>query len=157
MTSPADRSGDRIREADRRDLDALAAIERQSFDRPWSRSSLAARIDGPGSLVLVDDVGGYALLQIAGDEAELLRLAVIPGARGRGSGKRLLADALRRLSRVDVRTCHLEVGSSNIAALALYRRLGFRETGRRKGYYPDDGDALLMTSELWGPDSGDLP
>ena len=42
----------------------------------------------------------------------------------------------------------LEVAASNMAAIALYERLGFRQVGRRKGYYADGEDACLMNMDL---------
>lgn len=80
------------------------------------------------------------------DEMELLALAVAPAARRQG-----LATALHRaaLAALTPAVAYLEVRADNHGAQALYRRLGYRVSGRRKAYYPNpDGsrcDALLMT------------
>ena len=43
----------------------------------------------------------------------------------------------------------LEVRASNIAARKLYKKLGFKDVGIRKGYYADTGeDAVIMWNEL---------
>ena len=91
---------------------------------------------------------GFVLAFAAADEAEILTLAVAPAHRRAGIGRRLigtLADALREEG---IANMVLEVADDNVAAVGLYRRLGFVETGRRRGYYArTDGppvDALTL-------------
>jgi ribosomal-protein-alanine N-acetyltransferase len=92
------------------------------------------------------------LVRTAADEAEVLTVAVRPGHRGRGYGRALMEEALRRLYRERIAACFLEVDEGNVAALALYKRLGFSEVGKRQGYYPSSGDgpgtALVMRLQL---------
>jgi ribosomal-protein-alanine N-acetyltransferase len=86
------------------------------------------------------------------DEAEILTIALAPEARGHGHAGALLSRHLDALSRRGVRQVHLEVEEGNVPAIALYRRHGFRETGRRTGYYrKTDGaraSALTMALDL---------
>lgn len=95
-------------------------------------------------------LAGYACFRLlpadahAPGEAELLRIAVHPGHRREGLGARLLDAALVRLCDADIGLCHLEVHAENRPALALYRRFGFEIAGRRRAYYPDGSDALLL-------------
>ena len=95
---------------------------------------------------------GFVLVRRAADEAEILTIAVRTGQRGRGYGRLLMEEALRRLYRDRVAACFLEVDRGNAAALALYRKLGFAEVGRRKGYYSapaaGEGTALVMRAQL---------
>ena len=92
------------------------------------------------------------LIRTAADEAEILTLAVSQGQRGRGIGRLLMEEALRRLYRERIASCFLEVDRSNQAAVGLYRSLGFATVGERKGYYRsregDDGAALVMRVQL---------
>jgi ribosomal-protein-alanine N-acetyltransferase len=75
----------------------------------------------------------------------VVTIAVRSDWAGRGLGARLLIDALDAAIEAELRSVLLEVRPSNSSALALYERFGFRQTGRRAGYYQDDGeDALVM-------------
>lgn len=128
---------------------ALAAIHAACFTvpRPWSAAELADLIASPSTL-LAEASDGFALARVAADEAELLTIAVRPEARGRGLGSALLRDVLAAAAARGAGRMVLEVAADNAAALALYRREGFAECGRRKGYYaaPDGRriDALIM-------------
>ena len=144
-----------------RDADALAEIHGEGFPRPWLASDF-------GSLVAADNVGalglrrqsafgfsrlvGFVLYRNAGDEAEILSIAVRRAHRRRGHGRLLMDEALRHLYRDRVRTCFLEVDPDNDPALALYRTLGFRQVGSRKGYYDRPGEtaatAVVMRLDL---------
>ncbi len=84
----------------------------------------------------------WTVVEAAG-EAELLRIAVAPEARGRGHGRRLLEACQIDLQILGVQELHLEVRASNPSAQALYRTCGWREVGLRKGYYGDGEDARL--------------
>ena len=71
----------------------------------------------------------------AADEAEILSVAVARAWRGRGLARRLLDLHLRRLAGLGLRAVFLEVDEDNVPARRLYARAGFREVGRRPGYY----------------------
>lgn len=84
----------------------------------------------------------------AAGEAELLRIAVGPGARRKGLGRTLLRSAEADLRNGGIRSLHLEVRVSNAAARALYESEGWRQTGQRPRYYRDGEDAVLYTKSL---------
>lgn len=71
----------------------------------------------------------------AAGEAEVLTLAVDPGHRRRGIGRRLLDRHLATLAAAGVGALFLEVEDGNAAARALYAAAGFTEVGRRESYY----------------------
>ncbi|MGL4278861.1 MAG: ribosomal protein S18-alanine N-acetyltransferase [Albidovulum sp.] len=131
----------------------LAGIHAASFrnPRPWSADEIAAILSGTGTFLLTAPHGFLIGRAIAG-EAELLTLAVAPDARRQGSGGRLLADFLAESARRGAESAFLEVAADNAAALALYRRHGFAEAGRRRGYYRDSPgealDAIVMSRRL---------
>ena len=91
---------------------------------------------------------GYAVVWIVEKEAELHWLEIFEDFRGRGLGKELLKLLLEELKRMGVKKLLLEVSDKNLPALGLYRSFGFREVGRRKNYYPDRSDAILMEFPL---------
>ena len=125
---------------------ALAAIHGAAFPagERWDTGAIAALLATPGCFALLAGAGGMAMLRVAGDEAEVLTLAVLPAARGRGIGGALLAAGLAEAARRGAATMLLEVAPGNVAARAAYTRAGFSEVGLRRGYYPDGGDALVM-------------
>lgn len=136
------------------DLDALAQLHAVCFpEAPWSRDALALLLGQPESIAFLAEreagLVGFVLLRRAADEAEVLSLGVAPAERRRGLASRLLARGLAWLG-PDVRQLFLEVAAGNVAALALYRRLGFRDVGRRAKYYADGGDALVLRRDLPG-------
>jgi ribosomal protein S18 acetylase RimI-like enzyme len=94
-------------------------------------------------------VVGFASARRMGDAAHVVRLVVSVDHRRAGLGARLL-DGLRVWADgIGCMTLTLEVRADNAPALALYRRAGLAEVGRRTGYYPDGEDAIICT--LLGP------
>jgi len=123
------------------DLAALAEIHEASFPHGWDAEELARMLGSPGVTALVarrrggKPPLGFVLMRKAGGEAEIITLATDPARRGRGIGRTLMREAIRRLQHDRVARLFLEVSEKNAAALALYRSLGFRQVGRRQGYY----------------------
>ena len=131
------------------DLDAVLEIESASFSRPWTRrhflDEIASDCGTPFVATAPDgSVAGYLCLQRVLDEAEILDVAVRPDLLGLGVGRVLVERALALSLEAGMVLVRLEVRVGNDPAIALYRRLGFREVGRRKGYYDDGCDAVLM-------------
>jgi [ribosomal protein S18]-alanine N-acetyltransferase len=129
---------------------ALAAIHAASFPagQAWGADAIGLQLALPGSFGLLDLRGGMLLGRAAGDEAEVLTLAVAPAMRRRGIGANLLQEAKAQAVTRGADAIFLEVAADNAAALALYRREGFAEVGRRRRYYADASDALLMRVTL---------
>jgi ribosomal-protein-alanine N-acetyltransferase len=134
----------------------LAAIHASAFAQPWTaldfEGFLAERQIRADGLFLERSVqpSGFVLSRRAADEAEILSLAVAREARGRGHARALLASHLQGLAHAGVRKVHLEVEDGNGPALALYRRVGFADVGRRDGYYqrPDGSRAGALSMIL---------
>jgi ribosomal-protein-alanine N-acetyltransferase len=131
----------------------LAAIHATAFARPWASFEferlLADRAVIADGLFLGqgETAAGFVLSRVVIDEAEILTIAIAPEARGRGHARPLLVHHLDALVRAGARIVHLEVEESNAPALALYRRHGFEEIGRRAGYYlkPDGARVAALT------------
>lgn len=143
-----------VRRMEERDVSTVAQIEADAFSSPWSRETFSSLLDRPGLAMLVLDdaregVIGYAVLWCISDQGELANVAVVPHLRGRGLGTRLLNGALDIARERGIKSVYLEVRASNERAAQLYRRLGFFDVGRRKGYYerPKE-DALIMMLRL---------
>jgi ribosomal-protein-alanine N-acetyltransferase len=134
-------------------LSRLHAIAVESFDSPWSEGAFAEEFESPEAAVWVardagGEVRGYLVARRAPGEVHVLSLAVEPCARRLGAASALLAAALDAERARGARIAHLEVRASNPEALAFYARSGFRSVGRRRRYYPDGDDALLLATAL---------
>lgn len=126
------------------DIEAMVAIHAEGFSRGWSIDEFESLLaDETIRTVLLRResafgfrrVLGFVMARVVLAEAEILTVAVAASRRGQGFGRRLMDELLRRLYAERVREVFLEVDENNAAALALYRRLGYVEVGRRKGYY----------------------
>lgn len=137
----------------------VAALHRQGgFARCWEPGECAALLADDS--VAADGVfpgqasrpAGFVMSRQAADEAEILSIVIAPGQRRSGLAANLLGAHLSRLAGKGVAQVFLEVEEGNVAAERLYRHLGFREVGRRKGYYPKpDGTratAIAMRLDL---------
>lgn len=131
-----------MRRAEKRDLAEVLAIERASFDDPWSGEAFLAFMENPAVRFTVADEGwvrGYVIYSLICGEAEVYNIAVAPSARRRGLGRLLLDEALR-----EAEAAFLDVRAGNFPAAMLYKSRGFKETGIRKRYYDNGEDAIEM-------------
>jgi ribosomal-protein-alanine N-acetyltransferase len=137
-----------------RDATALSALHAASFNRGWSEQEFEQLLTDRN--VMADRAAsgratvGFILSRRAADEAEILSVAVARSWRGRGLARRLLDLHLRRLAGLGLRAVFLEVDEDNTPARRLYARAGFREVGRRPGYYAQSGGkgALVLRRDL---------
>jgi ribosomal-protein-alanine N-acetyltransferase len=140
----------RLRRLELADLDAIERIEQASYPTPWSRSMFASELAKPSSLSLgaVDESGtlvGYLVLSRYVDAWHVMNVAVAPERRREGIASALLAHLLDATKDDARRGYTLEVRVSNVGAIRLYERFGFRPKGVRRGYYTDNReDALIM-------------
>jgi [ribosomal protein S18]-alanine N-acetyltransferase len=140
-----------VRRLQLRDLSAIEEIERSSYPTPWSRSMFAGELTKPSSICLGAFDGetkallGYLIISRYVDAWHVMNVAVAPEHRRRGIAGSLL-ERLFELTAGDGRRGYtLEVRVSNISAIKLYERAGFRARGIRRGYYTDNReDALIM-------------
>jgi ribosomal-protein-alanine N-acetyltransferase len=138
-----------IRVLELADLGAIESIERRAYPTPWSRSMFASELAKPTSICLGafegEDLVGYVVNSRYVDAWHIMNVAVDPEFQQRGIATRLL-ERLFELTRDDERRGYtLEVRVSNLAAIALYEKLGFDARGLRRGYYTDNReDALIM-------------
>jgi ribosomal-protein-alanine N-acetyltransferase len=91
---------------------------------------------------------GFLIARTAGDEAELLTLAVEPAHRQQGLAAALLAEAVRQLRAAGARQLFLEVEPGNAPALRLYESFGAVRVGERKAYYEHGADAAIFSLAL---------
>jgi ribosomal-protein-alanine N-acetyltransferase len=143
-----------------RDIPRLVELETELFaDAAWSAETWWAELAGrPRRSYVVleggDGIEGYAGVDLGGDVADVMTLAVVPGWRGRGLGDLLVGELVRRAGKSGAGSVMLEVRADNGPARRLYERHGFEEVSVRRRYYrqPDgpDVDALVMRRRLGG-------
>lgn len=148
----------------------IAALHARLFSPAWDEASIKAMLEHPAATSLIAVAGdprsgvepnaaantkaivGFVMGQLAADEAEILSIGTAPDWQRAGLGRKLVEGLARAAKRGEAKRLFLEVAEDNAAALALYRGLGFVETGRRKKYYQRSGgitvDALTLALDL---------
>lgn len=140
-----------IRLATIEDAHAIYEIEQQSFSVPWRLESVLAELeDAANKLYMViceeNHIVGYAGAWLVYDEGQITNIAVLPSARGKGYGSKLTKQLIDECFSRGMHEIFLEVRISNLAALAMYRNLGFSVKGIRKEYYSEPTeDAYIMS------------
>ena len=140
-------------------LNGTAELERLCFSSPWSAFSLELLTNegiGVGYVLTVPaapsaepTVAAYGGMLVTVDEGQITNVAVHPDHRRKGFGAAIVRALLRHAKDERLESVSLEVRASNTAAIELYRRAGFVEAGRRKGFYtkPTE-DALVMVCKI---------
>jgi ribosomal-protein-alanine N-acetyltransferase len=141
--------GLRFERLEEKHIPAILDIENVSNGSPWSERSFRNELTHTHGIMLValdhDAVVGYAGAWLVVDEAHITTVAVAPNHRRRGIGRILTEKILTEAKEKGMACSTLEVRAGNEAAIQLYTKLGFVETARRKGYYPDNKeDAIVM-------------
>jgi ribosomal-protein-alanine N-acetyltransferase len=136
----------------------IATLHAKLFDPPWDAAAIRKLLEHPAATSLIAVAGspkaiiGFVIGQLAADQAEILSIGVAPNWQRAGVAAGLLEGLARAARRGDAKQIFLDVAEDNEPALALYRKLGFVETGRRKRYYqrPDGQrvDALTLVLTL---------
>ena len=142
-----DAAGHRIGAAGMHDAGDVAALAADALHEAWSEDTFARELAAPGAVVCVargagGELVGFVVAQRVLDELHVLSLAVAAARRRRGVGRALLDAAL---GDPPARSVLLEVRASNDEAQRFYGAIGFEAVGRRRGYYGDGEDALLLT------------
>ena len=156
MEAPADSNGIRLRRMTRRDVPEVLGIERRSFPNPWPPSTFEGEIQNIGlsfPIVAVDEetgaIAGYVIYWVIRDEVQINNIAVHPDFRRRRIAEDMLRGILDTLGDQGIQFVSLEVRAGNVAARALYDKLGFKPIGLRKEYYMNPvEDAVVMGLSL---------
>ena len=136
-------------------LTRILEIETLSFPTPWSLLAFCDELRNPASGVWGYAEEGrlwaYLCCRFTGNDLRIQNIAVHPRRRNRGLGMLLLDQAVEAAWAGGLDGVRLEVRTSNRPAQCLYMKRGFREAGRRHGYYRDTGeDAIVMRLAISG-------
>ncbi|MBQ0084290.1 MAG: ribosomal protein S18-alanine N-acetyltransferase [Clostridiales bacterium] len=137
--------------ADKKDCADIEVIERTCFSAPWSRSAIEQSLDNGTVMykaVLKGKTVGYIGINTVLDEGYITNIGILPEFRRNGTAQRLLekleCDYKEKLSFIS-----LEVRVSNLAAISLYKKLGYQKAGERRSFYINPTEnALIMTKGL---------
>ena len=138
------------------DIPAILTLERECASAAhWTEEQYHHILESstPSRLGLVVELdsrlAGFLVARGLEGEWEIENILIAAVQQRRGLGTRLLAAFLDSLRKLRARAVLLEVRESNQPARSLYRKAGFIETGRRRGYYRDPAeDAITCRAEL---------
>ena len=141
-----------IRAAELEDVDAIHAIECESFPAPWRREFFETELSAPGRFTLVATrsgrIVGYIFAMWIFDEMHVNKIAVTGGERRKGIAEALMDRCIAFAREHAVEMISLEVRESNAGAQAFYRELDFESMYIRPRYYPDNEAAVVMTRKI---------
>lgn len=135
-----------IEKFEEKHLDGVEKIEKTCFAHPWSREDLQNQIGLDTSHFLVatvdGNVAGYMGLQIFGGEGYVTNVAVLPKYRKQGIAEALIKEQMKN----EMSFITLEVRESNLPAISLYTKCGFKNVGIRPNFYSAPTEnAIIMT------------
>ena len=138
-----------INEMTLEDLELIKDTLYSEYDNFWSYNILKNELLNDKTTYIVakenDQIVGFAGIITCLDEATLNNIVVKKDCRGRGIGGELLDSIIELCGELNMKTLTLEVDSSNIPAINLYKKFGFKNLGIRKKYYNHTSDAIIMT------------
>ena len=130
------------------DLPQVIAIERRAFPAPWSLAMFVLELSKPSGICLAahdnERLVGYLVCSRYDTVWHVMNVAVDPVLQRKGIGSAMLTELLGEVGDDRARYT-LEVRQSNVSAIRLYERFGFKAAGLRRRYYQDNGeDAVIM-------------
>ena len=142
-----------FRGADQNDAQALALLDAICFSVPWPLAAFEREFSGEHNAFYIvaeaeSEIIAYCGLWGILDEGHITNVAVHPAYRRQGLASMLVKSLMAASLELGLIRFTLEVRESNAGAIALYEGLGFKQAGRRKGYYADNKeDALILWCE----------
>lgn len=136
-----------------KDIDEILAIENDIFSTPYSREIYHELLHNNPQIISLkiekdEQLVGYALMQVLFEQANLLTIGIKRSYQHQGLGQQLLINIMKEVVDLGVNTIFLEVRVSNIAAINLYKKLGFIQNRLRENYYGiEDGIEMIWRKE----------
>jgi ribosomal-protein-alanine N-acetyltransferase len=139
------------------DIPEVMGIERQMYTYPWNETIFKDCLNVGyynWALIKDDQLIGYAILSVAVGEAHLLNICLDPAYHRQGLGRYFVDELIVVAREKNADSLFLEVRPSNTVAVNLYKKVGFKQIGQRKNYYPTEGgreDAVVLSLNLMPP------
>ena len=152
-----------IREMKVDDLKRIVELEKDLFLSPWNEEDFIHELkenpmagyyiekgDNCAFVKKENQIIGYIGLWFLGDQCQITTIATDRHFQGQGCASQLMEYALEKSEELHYQNVNLEVRVSNVKAIALYQKFGFKNVAVRKRYYSNGEDAYLMIKELEG-------
>ena len=136
------------------DIESVFEIEKSIFSIPWSKKSFESSISSKDTIYIVatidEKIVGYLGIYILGDQSDISNVCVQKDYRRMHIAEAMLSYIFDRAKSNNVKEITLEVRESNVAAISLYEKMGFKEIGIRKNYYqkPLENGLLMWKQNL---------
>ncbi len=141
-----------MRRLSTQDAFSIEQIEKNCFSHPWSQKAIEESFENNTvffGAVCNNEIVGYCGMQIVLDQGFITNVAVLQNHRKCGIGKALIEQLLNYAKQQNLSFVTLEVRVSNLAAISLYDKMGFKNMGTRKNFYRDPTeDAYIMTRQM---------
>ena len=126
----------------------IAEIERSCFATPWTECQIKSSDNSTVFFIakINEKAVGYGGMYTVLDEGYVTNIGVLPEHRKQGVGAKIVKSLIDFSIEKHLSFLSLEVRVSNLAAINLYKKMGFEEQGLRKNFYSNPKeDALIMT------------
>lgn len=135
---------------DKKHIERVAKLEKLCFSSPWSEKALEEELENENAVFLVsEDVSGYVGCHFVCGDGAMTNLAVHPDHRRKGIAKALLTALEDEGRKLGAEAISLEVRKSNLSAIRLYEKMGYKTVGERPNFYTKPTEnAVLMTLEI---------
>ncbi|MCR5194485.1 MAG: ribosomal protein S18-alanine N-acetyltransferase [Alphaproteobacteria bacterium] len=128
-------------------LNELANLHKICFPhKPWSADDFAEL--KKSGCEIVSSQNGFIVWRTVLDETEIITVGVHPDARGTGIAIAMIGIMENEIKKIGATKIFLEVSHTNTPAIKLYEKCGFAQIGKRKQYYSDGSDAILMEKNI---------
>ena len=128
-----------IRQMTSEDIPFVADMEKKIFSMPWSENAFRQALESTNTIYLVAEyeniVVGYCGMYYVMNEADITNVAVDSNYRKNGIAIAMLKEIIAGAKKKGIENVTLEVRESNVPAIKLYEKLGFKESGIRKNFY----------------------
>lgn len=133
-------------------LEQIKDILQEQFDEFWNASVLDKELENSLSDYIValcgEEVVGYAGIWQPIDEGHITNIVTKKDKRGSGIGAKMLEEIIKLAKSKQLSSVTLEVNVHNNIAIKLYEKYNFKEVGKRRKYYNNTDDAIIMTLSL---------
>lgn len=141
-----------IRRIEEKDLPIVLVLEKLLYKDPWNEKNFESEIsqNDYAYMYVLEHEGvilGYAGFWLSYEYATITKVSINPAVQRKGLGYYLFSYIMNKAIELGATSFSLEVRESNISAQNLYIKSGYRKEGKRKGYYSDGEDAIVMLLE----------
>ena len=145
-----------IRRCTSGDIESVYKIEEESFSDPMKRETMLRDLERESYFcygLFAEEMVSFISFEKVFDEGQIISVATSANHRKKGYAQKLFCEVCKEAKKMGISLFTLEVRSENTPAVNLYKKLGFKEVGRRKNYYQNPScDAVLMDLTLGDED-----